>query len=132
MGRAVRSVDIGEICRTIGFDVQIVDPFDLKGTEKILLEVLRAHKPRVLVFKRTCVLVALRESGKRYTLMRDPEKCIGEACGCDRYCTRVFKYPGLIWNPQTGKAQIDAVICTECGVCADICPEQAIQRERIS
>jgi ferredoxin len=31
-----------------------------------------------------------------------------------------------------GKTRIDEVICNECGVCADICPEGAITREAVA
>jgi indolepyruvate ferredoxin oxidoreductase alpha subunit len=54
---------------------------------------------------------------------------MGESCGCARICTRIFKCPGLIWDKEKGKSQVDEVICTGCGVCADICPQSAIIRE---
>jgi indolepyruvate ferredoxin oxidoreductase, alpha subunit len=59
----------------------------------------------------------------------DPAKCRGEDCGCNRFCNRVFKCPGLIWNGATGKAEIDQAICAGCGVCIDVCPHFAITRE---
>ena len=31
--------------------------------------------------------------------------------GCNRFCSRVFKCPGLVMNPDTGKTGIDEVIC---------------------
>ncbi len=132
MGQPVDPIEVERICRSIGFDVKTLDPFDLDATESVILEALRSDQPQVLIFKRTCALVALKESGKTYRMGVDEEKCIGEACGCDRYCTRVFKCPGLIWNPAKGKAEIDEAICTGCGVCTDICPEQAIHREVVS
>jgi len=129
MGQEVDPVEIDRICQSIGFDVKTIDPFDLKTTEENLLSALQADQPQVLILKRTCALISFKEGGKHYTLKVDEEKCIGESCGCDRYCTRVFKCPGLIWNPEKGKALIDETICTGCGVCADICPEGAILRE---
>ncbi len=132
MGREVDPIEITKICQAIGFHVRTVDPFDLPATEEALLDTLKADEPQVLVFKRTCALVAFKRAGRHYSMKVDAEKCIGESCGCDRYCTRVFRCPGLIWNPKTGKAEIDEAICTGCGVCADICPEKAIQREAVS
>ena len=54
------------------------------------------------------------------------EICLGEECGCGRYCMRIFRCPGLIWDKGTYKAKIDDVICVGCGICADICPQGAI------
>jgi len=54
----------------------------------------------------------------------DQGRCLGETCGCNRLCTRVFKCPGLRWDSATGKAGIDEAICTGCGVCAEICLQQ--------
>jgi len=59
----------------------------------------------------------------------DQDLCLGERCGCNRLCTRVFKCPGLIWDEIAGKARIDEAICTGCGVCAEICPSLAIRKE---
>ena len=56
----------------------------------------------------------------------DSEKCLGEKCGCNRLCTRVFRCPGLIWDAGKGVARIDEVICAGCGVCNQICPAGAI------
>ncbi|MGD0766411.1 MAG: 4Fe-4S binding protein [Dehalococcoidia bacterium] len=59
----------------------------------------------------------------------DTARCLGENCGCARVCSRVFQCPGLVWDAERGVAGIDAVICSGCGVCADICPAGAIIRE---
>jgi len=34
-----------------------------------------------------------------------------------------------MWDSTTEKARIDEAICTGCGVCAEICPASAIQKE---
>ena len=48
----------------------------------------------------------------------DEALCRGDACGCNRLCTRIFRCPGLLWDREKKKAQIDEVICAGCGVCA--------------
>jgi indolepyruvate ferredoxin oxidoreductase alpha subunit len=85
--------------------------------------------PRVLVLRRKCALVQKREEGFPYLMEVDQEKCLGESCGCGRYCTRIFRCPGLIWDKEAGKARIDDVICVGCGICAEICPQKAIRME---
>jgi len=78
-----------------------------------------------------CELIRARREGPPYKMYIDPDKCLGDACGCDRLCTRVFLCPGLRWNEETGKAEIDEVVCCGCGLCTDICPQGAIIKEAL-
>jgi indolepyruvate ferredoxin oxidoreductase alpha subunit len=84
---------------------------------------------RVLISRRKCQLVRAREEKAAYRMRVDSERCLGESCGCNRLCTRVFQCPGLAWDSTGGVARIDEVVCSGCGVCADICPASAIIRE---
>jgi len=59
----------------------------------------------------------------------DEATCIGENCGCNQLCTRIFKCPGLTWNKQNNVSRIDEVLCNGCGVCASICPSGAIKKK---
>ena len=123
-------VDIEKLCSALGIRVETCDPFDLQGaTEKILDLIDDAGGVRVLISRRKCALVKAKEEKAAYKVHVDPEKCLGESCGCARLCTRIFKCPGLLWNKEKGKSQVDEVLCTGCGVCADICPQSAILRE---
>ena len=130
MGEEVAPVDIEGVCRAFGAKVEVTDPFDLPGTREKLLRALEDPEgAKVLIVRRRCQMLRDREEKPPYRVAVDPRKCIGEECGCNRVCTRVFKCPGLIWDGQEGKARVDEVICVGCGVCADICPEGAILRE---
>jgi indolepyruvate ferredoxin oxidoreductase alpha subunit len=123
-------VDIAKLCAALGSRVETCDPFDLQDTtEKILDLINEEGGVRVLISRRKCALVKAKEEKAQYKVHIDPEKCLGESCGCARLCTRIFKCPGLIWNKEQGKSQTDEAICTGCGVCADICPQSAIIRE---
>ncbi len=130
MGEEVEPVDIESVCRSFGAKVEVADPFDLQTTQEKLLRMLDDPEGvKVLIMRRKCAL--LKEKGEKppYEVHVEPEKCIGEDCGCNRFCTRSLKCPGLIWDKESSKAKIDEAICTGCGVCADICPEHAIVRE---
>jgi indolepyruvate ferredoxin oxidoreductase alpha subunit len=110
--------------------VEVCDPFDLKATTCTLLDLLEQQSgARVAIMRRTCELVRGKKEEHPYKMKVDPDKCLGEACGCNRLCNRVFRCPALVWDPVTGKTRIDEVICNECGVCADVCPEGAIIKE---
>jgi indolepyruvate ferredoxin oxidoreductase, alpha subunit len=127
MGDPVSPVDIESVCRSLGAKVEVADPFDLGGTRQKLLEALEGPQgAKVVILRRKCAMVQLKEEKPAFKVRVNPELCIGEDCGCNRVCTRVFKCPGLIWNEKSGKSEVDEVICIGCGVCADICPEGAI------
>jgi indolepyruvate ferredoxin oxidoreductase alpha subunit len=133
MGDPAREVSIEAICRSMGVRVEICDPFDLEKTTETLLDVMRDERegPRVVVMRHECELIRARREGPPYKVYVDTEKCLGDSCGCDRLCTRIFRCPGLVWDEEAGKSKIDEVICSGCGLCADICPQGAIIREPV-
>jgi indolepyruvate ferredoxin oxidoreductase alpha subunit len=130
MGEPAPIIDMESLCHALGVKVMVTDPYDLNGTTEKLLEMLHNEgKPSVLISRRECILIRAKREKPAYKMHVDPDQCIGEACGCDRFCTRVFKCPGLIWDKNTKKAKIDEAICSGCGVCVEICPKDAILRE---
>jgi len=130
MGEPTVPVDIEGICRALGAHVEVGDPYDMENTAQTIYRLMQQTGPRVLVMRRKCALVQGRQGGFPYRMRVNPDLCVGEACGCGRYCTRVFRCPGLVWDKGAGKAKIDEVICVGCGICADICPQEAIEREK--
>ncbi|MGZ3538554.1 MAG: thiamine pyrophosphate-dependent enzyme, partial [Thermodesulfobacteriota bacterium] len=124
-------IDLRAICKVFGAHVEVVDPFDVASTVETILRLLEDNKGvKVLIMKRECALVSAKHQKRLYRVAVEEERCLGETCGCNRLCTRVFKCPGLMWDRQTGKACIDEAICTGCGVCSEICPASAIRKEK--
>jgi len=132
-GEPTPSVGLETLCRSLGIEVEVVDPFDLEATTQKLLNLMdRGGGVRVLISRRECALVKAKTQRAAYKMRVDRDKCLGRNCGCARLCTRVFLCPGLIWDNQGQTAKIDEATCTGCGVCADICPASAIIREAAS
>ena len=130
MGEPTKVVSMEALCRSLGAHVEVCDPFDFKGTTNTLLKMMADDGgAKVAIMRRQCELVRAKKEKSPYKVHVDIEKCIGEDCGCDRLCTRIFLCPGLIWDKKTGKSRIDEVICSGCGVCVDVCPQGAIIRE---
>ena len=130
MGNKAPAIDVANLCQSLGCKVMITDPFDIKGTTDKLQQLLKEDEVKVLIMRRTCELVRMREEKKPpYTVWVDAEKCRGEDCG---FCTRSFKCPALPWDIETEKALINKAVCSGCGVCVDICPFGAIVKQEVS
>lgn len=132
-GDIATTVDIEAVCRSMGADVTVLDPYDMAESSKKIYQLLQqADGVRVIIMRRKCALVQRKEGGFPYEMEVNTDACMGENCGCNRYCTRVFRCPGLIWDSKAGKTRIDTVICVGCGVCSDVCPEGAIIRKEVN
>lgn len=121
-------VDLVQLCRAIGIrHVQVVDPFDLDETRKVLTEEMNRPEPSVVITNRPCVLVK-REGvfEKGMVLSVDEEHC----SGC-KACLRIG-CPAIEWQPtpegKKGKAFIDPLLCNGCDVCRQLCKFDAIGR----
>ena len=132
-GNCTPAVDIRDVCEAIGARVASCDPFDLQQTQLTLHELLEDESGvKVLVLKQMCALSPEKRSQKMYEMKVDESVCLGENCGCNRLCTRIFKCPGLNWDKVRQVSRIDEVICAGCGVCASICPAGAIGKKEVA
>ena len=129
-GNEVPGIDIVTVCKALGASVRVCDPFDLEKTRHTLFDLLEnKNGVNVLVLKKICALSPERKARKDYEMSVDQKICVGENCGCNRFCTRIFRCPGLNWDKEKAVAVIDDAICVGCGVCASICPSGAIQKK---
>ena len=128
-GSEAPAADIPSVCEALGAKVTVCDPFDLADTESTLLEIMDAPGVHVLVMRQICALSPEKKGRKPYEVTVDESVCIGDSCGCNRLCTRIFSCPGLRWDSTEKTARIDEVICAGCGVCASICPSGAIRKK---
>ena len=87
---------------------------------------------KVLVLKQMCALSPEKKANKMFEVSVDGTVCIGQACGCNQLCTRIFKCPGLNWDKERLVSRIDEVICVGCGMCASICPAGAIRKKEVA
>jgi indolepyruvate ferredoxin oxidoreductase alpha subunit len=123
----VPAVDIAAICAAIGAKVMISDPFDLETTSKILTSFLAEKgSVKVLILRQACALSPEKKDKKKFNVQVNESLCLGDACGCNRLCTRIFRCPALTWDRLKKKAIVDEVICAGCGMCASICAQKAI------
>jgi len=129
-GNSSPVVGMEDLIRGLSLPVYVCDPYDIPATVNLITGLLSQKGPRVLILRRACSLVAVKRE-KRPRVYVDQEICLGDGCGCNRFCSRVFGCPANIWDRERGKARIDEAVCAGCGVCASLCPQGAIKVEEV-
>jgi indolepyruvate ferredoxin oxidoreductase, alpha subunit len=118
-GKPARKLSLEGLCRAAGIDnVVVVDPVNLANVETALQEALASDGPAVVIARRPCVLLS-RERSAPYSI--DAEVCVecGQCLGLG--CPAI--------SSEDGRPVIDAGLCTGCGLCAQVCPTDAITQD---
>lgn len=109
-------VVLENVVKGIGFEeVDIIDPYDLDKTEKVLEKHLNNGKPSVIIARRPCVIYTKE---RRTPPVVDKELCVD--CGT---CLELGCSP---LTQEDGYVSIDSILCNGCGVCIQVCPADAI------
>ncbi len=130
MGGTSTALPIAALIRHLDIPLTVQDPFQVRETVDTILALLQKGGLQVLLLQQACALAAGKGAARKHAYV-DTQKCRGDECGCGRFCSRVFSCPANIWDAQTGRAKIDEVLCTGCGVCAALCPAGAIVCEAV-
>lgn len=131
-GNEASAIDVVKLCQAMGATVRVSDPFDPGTTRQTLLGLFEIKGLKVLVLRQMCALSPEKKAKKMFEVSVDETVCIGQACGCNQLCTRIFKCPGLNWDKERLVSRIDEVICVGCGMCASICPAGAIRKKEVA
>ncbi|MBQ1380797.1 MAG: 4Fe-4S binding protein, partial [Ruminococcus sp.] len=116
MATPVDKISIEKILLAVGVTkVVTVDPLDLDASIKAVRECAALKGVKAIIFKSPCVAITKPDK----MLCVDGEKCIG----CLR-CIKEIGCPAL--SVSGGKAVISENLCTGCGLCAKLCPVNAI------
>ena len=112
-GDPAGKIDLEALCRAMGFRrVRVVDPYDLKETDRAVKEELAADEPSVIISRRPCAL--LKYVKHKAPLKVNTDKCIG--------CKSCMKIGCPAISMKEGKAHVDFTQCVGCGVCQQLCP----------
>lgn len=117
-GDIAYAIDIPALVKAIGVkNVRVVDPFNLKELEQVLKEETSRKELSVVITKRPCALLDKKSILPPYTIT---DKC--KSCGA---CLKL----GCPAITKTDKGmQIDASVCTGCGLCQSVCAFGAIEK----
>lgn len=118
-GEATKQVDLVKLCQAVGIDhITVADPFDVKNFEKVVKTEVEREEPSVIIAQRPC---ALLKTVKYSGLCKITDKC--------RNCKVCMKLGCPAISLKDGKVVIDAAQCNGCGLCVNVCPFGAIEKE---
>jgi TPP-dependent indolepyruvate ferredoxin oxidoreductase alpha subunit len=116
MGDDAKVIEIRNLARSLGVDkVEVVDPYDVEATNKVIREVLDYQGPSVIISERPCPL----------KIKRGPAREVLDKCNSCGVCVEVFGCPAISLTGDC--AEIDPTLCWGCGVCEQVCPFEAIR-----
>jgi indolepyruvate ferredoxin oxidoreductase alpha subunit len=120
---------IEDITRGMHVPTSVLDPIaDLHSVIDTICRHLREPGVNVIVLRRICATYSLKAFPAESPSVAavDAGKCIGDDCGCNRFCNRVVSCPALQFDDRNYSAYVLEETCTGCNLCVQLCPEGAI------
>jgi len=118
-GDSVPSFDFEAMARAAGIGyVQTIDPIDIENTDRVIREALAWNGPSVVVAQRPCALTEKDQFPGHMHV--DPELCTECKLCLQAGC------PSL--SLGDGAVEVNEDYCFGCGLCQQICPQDAISR----
>lgn len=111
-----KAVDLEKMILGIGFEkVDVCDTYDIDKMSRLLQDHLKSGKPSVIIARHPCVLNAKE---RKTPPVVDPDLCINCGICLDIGCSPLVQ--------EEEHVRIDALLCNGCGLCAQVCPQEAI------
>ena len=129
-GEPLEAVDIESLVRGCGVKYcKEGNPYQYQEFLHLMKEAVqysREKGPAVVISRYPCVIDMARkgEAGEHI-----PVEITEDCDGC-AYCVKQFECPALVYHEDEAKDEkyvsIDRILCTDCGVCLNVCPKGAI------
>ena len=119
-----REISIEIMCRSIGAKTVTHDPFDTDGTAHLICKLLSETGAKVLILRHKCALTEGKKGIRKYDMVVDQSRCLGDACGCASFCIRFSGALALLGTKEREWRQ-STKPCAQGAVCAPISVRQA-------
>ncbi len=118
-GEETKQVNLVTLCKSVGIEhIVVCDPFNIKEFEKVVKEETQRDEPSVIIAQRPC---ALLKSVKYTGHCKITNKC--------KNCKVCMKLGCPAITIKDDKVIIDQTQCNGCGLCVNVCPFSAIEKE---
>jgi indolepyruvate ferredoxin oxidoreductase alpha subunit len=127
-GSEGKAVTLERVVAGCGVDfIEVLDPYDIKemtGALKKATEYVKEPQGgiAVIIARHPC-LIAYREKA----LPQKKRVTVTDKCTECNFCTDRFECPALYHDQELGHTNINRQICSDCGVCLQVCPKGAIE-----
>lgn len=122
-GKQAVVIPIEDVVKSFGIEsVAVVDAYDIAQAKESIEAALEYEGPAVVVLKRECALQVQRRTRRRGPAVTHVNEA--ECTGC-RICVELG-CPAITYDAEARKAGIDEILCVDCGLCPQVCPQNAI------
>ncbi len=129
-GSKGNAIALETIVKGCGIDyLKVCDPFDTKNMIKMVKDASKhVNDPdggiAVIIARHPCVIGFKDEAIPEKIPVKITDDC--NDCG---FCRTRFECPALVHDEENERTIINKTLCAECGVCIQICPQGAIQKD---
>ena len=116
-GEPTVAVNLEKFAEAVGYTrIKVVDPFHVEECEAVIKEEISVEEPSLIIARRPCVLL----KGVKYDFDVNIQK---DKCKNCKMCMKIG-CPAI--SIVDGKPEINKTLCTNCGLCKNICKFDAI------